>query len=50
MFETEVAEKIKTQILCSIRFRPKNRTVRETMWKNKIEPDTKMHALCILHN
>jgi hypothetical protein len=38
LFQTKVAEKIKTHILCSVTF-PENRAVYEKMWKNTVEPD-----------
>ena len=38
MFQTDVVEKVKTHILCSVPFF-ENRTVNETMWKNGVEPD-----------
>jgi hypothetical protein len=37
MFQTEVVEKIKTHILCSVSFSPKNRVVYEIKWKNSEE-------------
>jgi hypothetical protein len=37
MSQTEVVEKIKTHILCSITF-VKNRAVYEIKWKNIVEP------------
>jgi hypothetical protein len=39
MFQTKVVEKIKTHILCSVTFFPKNRAVYEIMWKNTVQPD-----------
>jgi hypothetical protein len=39
MFQTNVAEKIKTHILCSIMFFPENRAFYEIMWKNMVQPD-----------
>jgi len=39
MFQTEFGDKIKTQILCSITFSPRNFTVYEIMWKNLVELD-----------
>ena len=42
MFPTEVADKIKTHILCSVRHPPdptENRAVYELMWENQVEPD-----------
>ena len=38
MFQTEVLEKIKTRILCSVKF-SENRAVYEIMWKNMVELD-----------
>jgi hypothetical protein len=38
MFETEVSEKIKLHVLCSITF-SENLAAYEIMWKNMIEPD-----------
>jgi hypothetical protein len=37
MFQTEVAEKIKTRLNLN-NFLPENRAVCETMWKNMVEP------------
>jgi hypothetical protein len=37
MFQTEVVEKIKTQILCSINFFSEIRFVYEKMWKSIVE-------------
>ena len=41
MFQTKVAERIKTHILCPITFVffSENHAVCETMWKNTVEPD-----------
>jgi hypothetical protein len=39
MLQTEVVEKIKTHILCSVTSFFENRAVDEIMWKNIIEPD-----------
>jgi len=36
MFQTKVAEKIKTHILCSVTF-SENRAIYETMWENIVE-------------
>jgi hypothetical protein len=38
MFQTKVAEKVKTHILCSITFFFENLVVYEIMWKNTVEP------------
>ena len=38
MFQTEVVEKIKTHILCSVPFY-ENRAVCEIKWKDMVEPD-----------
>jgi hypothetical protein len=38
MLQTNLEEKIKTHILCSITF-SESRAVFETMWKNMVEPD-----------
>jgi hypothetical protein len=38
MFQTEVVDKIKTYILCSIIF-SENRAVYGIMWENIVEPD-----------
>jgi len=38
MFQTEIIEKIKTHIVCSVTFFFLNRTVYEIMWKNIVEP------------
>jgi len=41
MFETNIVEKIKTHILCSVTFFFfENRTVYEIMWKKIVEPGT----------
>jgi len=37
MFQTEVVEKTKTHILCSVTFFLEIRCVYEIMWKNKVE-------------
>ena len=37
MFQTEVVEKIKTHILCSVTFFLENRAVYEIMWENTVE-------------
>jgi len=52
MFQTQVAEKIKTRILCSVTFF-ENRAVYEIMWKNmlkdgQITDDNTAHAHCML--
>jgi hypothetical protein len=39
MFQTEVTEKIKTHILCSITFFLKKNAFYEIIWKNIVEPD-----------
>jgi hypothetical protein len=39
MFQTEVIERKKTHVLCSVAIFL-NRTVYETMWKNTVEPDS----------
>jgi len=38
MFQTNVVDKIKAQILCSITF-SENRAIYEIMWENMVEPD-----------
>ena len=54
MFQTKVADKIKKHMYI-FRFSPPplNRTVRQTMWKNVIEPDrpqmTIEYGACSLH-
>ena len=52
MFQTEVIEKIKTHMLCSIFF-PENRSAYEIMWKNIADPETPQitiyHGACALH-
>ena len=54
MFQTNVEEKIKTHILCSITFFfPENRAVYDIMWKHILEPghaidDNMELGLCIL--
>jgi len=37
MFQTKVVNRIKTHILCSVNFFPKNHAIFEVMWKNKVE-------------
>ena len=48
------AEKIKTHILFSTTFFPKNLPVYEIMWENMVEPDrpddNTSHAFCMLDN
>jgi len=39
MFQTKVAEKIKTRFLCSITFFSENRAVYEILSKNILQPD-----------
>jgi hypothetical protein len=39
-FISEVVEKMKRHILCSITFFPENHTVYGIMWQNIVEPDT----------
>jgi hypothetical protein len=39
MFQTKVAEELKTHILCSITFFSENPAVYEIMWKNMVQPD-----------
>ena len=39
MFQTKVAEKIKTHILCSVFFFFENCAVYEIMWNNIVQPD-----------
>jgi len=39
MFQTNVAEKIKTRFLCSIPFFHENRAFYEIIWKNIVQPD-----------
>ena len=39
MFQTNVAERIKTHNFMSINVLPVNRAVYEMMWKNVVEPD-----------
>jgi hypothetical protein len=56
MFQTKVAENIKTHILCSVTFFSENPAVYETMWKNVVQPERLQmtihaaHALCMLNN
>ena len=45
MFQTEVVEKIKTHILCSVIFLSENRAVCEVTWKNMVEPDRSHMAI-----
>jgi len=40
MFQANIVEKFKTQILRSVIFFFENRVFYEKMWKNKVEPDT----------
>jgi len=55
MFQTKVAEKLNTHILCSVTFFPENPYVYETMWKNVVQPERLQrtvhaaHALCMLN-
>jgi hypothetical protein len=53
MFQTKVADKIKTQILCPITFFPENPALHGIMWKNMVELDrpqvTMAHALYMLY-
>jgi hypothetical protein len=44
MFGTNLVEKIKTRILCSITFFG-NRAIYEIMWKNCVEPDRSHMAI-----
>jgi len=37
MFQTEVVQKIKTHILCSVTFFSETRSVYQIMWKNAVE-------------
>jgi len=37
MFHTNVVEKIKTRVLCSVNFSFENRAVYEITWKNVVE-------------
>jgi hypothetical protein len=53
MFQTNVVEKIKTHILCSVIFFFGNRAVYEIVWKNIVERDrpqieNAVHAHCTL--
>ena len=54
MFQTEVLEKIKTHILCSVTFLfSENRAVCEIMWKKycragQATDDNMAHAHCVL--
>jgi len=50
MFQTKVVDKIKTHILYSIIFFPKNCAIYEVMWKNSVElvrPQMTIWHLCI---
>jgi hypothetical protein len=49
--QTEVVEKIKTHILCSITFFLKNQAVYEIMWKNIVQQETSQiqYGACALH-
>ena len=44
MFQTKVTEKIKTHILCSVKFF-ENRTVYETVWAYTVQPDMQQMAI-----
>jgi len=49
MFQTKVAEKIKTHILCSVTF-SENRAIYETMWENIVERGHRWEfGVCALH-
>jgi len=52
MFQSKVAERVKTHILCSRTF-PANRAVCEIMCRNMVEPDLPQMAVqygaCVLH-
>jgi len=39
IFQTKSVEKIKTHILCSETFFPKNRAIYDVMWQNTVEAD-----------
>jgi hypothetical protein len=45
MFQTTVAEEIKTYILCSVNFFPENCAIYEIMWKNTAQPDRLQTAI-----
>ena len=45
MFQTNVVEKINTQILCGIIFPPKNPAIYKIAWKNMVEPDRPQLAI-----
>jgi len=51
--ETQIVEKIKTDILCLITLFSERRVVCEIMWKIRVEPDTPymtiQHGACALH-
>jgi transcription initiation factor IIE alpha subunit len=49
MFQTEVVQKIKAHVLCSVTF-SENCAVYEIMWKNAVEAtdDNMARALCML--
>jgi hypothetical protein len=53
MLQTQVVEKIKTHILCLIKFFPENRAVYEIMWNNIVQLDRPQLAIqydaCALH-
>jgi len=54
MFQTKVAEKIKTHFAFSNFFSPENRAVCDTMWKNIVErvqdiDDNMAHARYVTH-
>jgi len=44
MFQTKIVEKIKTHILCSIKFF-ENRAIYEIMWKDTVEPGRSQMAI-----
>jgi len=45
MFQTEVAEKTKTHILCSKTFFSENRVVYGKTWKNIVQPDRRQMTI-----
>jgi hypothetical protein len=49
MFQTNVLEKIKTHILCSMTFL-ENRVVYEIMWKNIVQPERPQTTTWRMHN
>jgi len=49
MFQTKVAEKIKTHILCTVTFLD-NRVINEITWKNIVQPGRPQVTIWCMHN